>query len=83
MRFSLGELDVTGKVFMGIFFVRGDGVSGDKEYGVGTLMRLDGKRDLLPPCAKRKICLLSIFPKLLCRGRIGGFGWRIWPLWTC
>ena len=37
MRFSLGELDVSDKVGIGNLFVWGDGVSGDKEDGVGTV----------------------------------------------
>ena len=37
MRFSLGELDVVEKVGIGNSFVCGDGVSGDKEYGVGPV----------------------------------------------
>ena len=37
MCFSLGELDVADKVGIGNYFVCGDGVSGDKEYGVGPV----------------------------------------------
>ena len=35
MRFSLGEIDVSDKVGIGNLFVWGDGVSGDKEDGIG------------------------------------------------
>ena len=37
MSFSLGGLDVADKFGIGYFFVFGDGVSGDKEYGIGPL----------------------------------------------
>ena len=37
MCFSLGELDVSEKVGIGNYFVCGDGVSGDKEDGVGLV----------------------------------------------
>ena len=37
MRFILVELDVADKVGIGDFFVCGDGVSGDKEDGVGPV----------------------------------------------
>ena len=37
MCFSLGELDVTDKVGICIFFVLGDCVSGDKEDSVGSV----------------------------------------------
>ena len=37
MSFSLGELDVIEKVCIGILFVCGDDVSGDKDDGVGTV----------------------------------------------
>ena len=37
MCFSLGELDVADKFCKGNFFVCGDGVSGDKEDGVGPV----------------------------------------------
>ena len=37
MSFGLGELDVADKFGIGYFFVFGDGVSGDKEYGIGPV----------------------------------------------
>ena len=82
MCFSLGDLDVTDKVGICIFFFEGIVCLETKKMVLVPLMRLDGRRDLPPPCAKRKNRLLLRFPKLLCWGRSGEFGGRIWLLWT-
>ena len=43
MCFSLGQLDVAEKVGIGYFFTFGDGVFGDKEYGIGPFNEFGGK----------------------------------------
>ena len=43
MRFSLGELDVAEKVGICNFFVFEDGVSGDKEDGIGPVNVFGGE----------------------------------------
>ena len=63
-------------LFVGMVFLE------TKKIVLVPLMRLDGRHDLPPPCAKQKICLLSRFPKLIFQGRIGEFGGRIWLLCT-
>ena len=43
MRLSLGQLDVADKFGIGYFFTFGDGVFGDKEYGIGNFNAFGGE----------------------------------------
>ena len=54
MIFSIGEFDVTDKVGIGIFLFVGMVCLDTKKMVLFPLMCLDGRRDLLPPCAKRE-----------------------------
>ena len=54
MLFSLGELDVADKIGVGFFLFEGIVCLDTKKTVSVLLMRLDGGRDLPPPCAKRK-----------------------------
>ena len=54
VRFSLGELDITEKVDMGYFLSLGLVCLDTKKMVLVPSMCLEGRRDLPPPCAKRK-----------------------------
>ena len=54
MCFILGELDVTDKVGICNFLFEGIVCLETKNMVLVPLMRLDGRRDLSPSCAKRK-----------------------------
>ena len=43
MCFSLGQIDVVEKFGIGYFFTLGDGVFGDKEYGIGPFNAFGGE----------------------------------------
>ena len=43
MRLSIGQLDVADKVGMFYLFTFGDGVFGDKEYGIGNFYAFEGE----------------------------------------
>ena len=44
MRFSIGQLDVADKVGIFYLFTFGDGVIGEKEYGIGTFYAFGGEK---------------------------------------
>ena len=82
MRFSLAELDVTEKVGICNFLFEGIVYLEIKKMVLVPLLRLDGSRDLTPLCAKQKKSFAVEIYQVACRGHIGEFGGRIWPLWS-
>ena len=68
MRFSIGELDVSEKVGVAYFFVFGDGVLGDKEYGIGPFNAFEGETGFNPT-----LCQLE---KTVCCGDFSSYFFR-------
>ena len=54
MRFSLGQLDVADKFGIGYFFPLGMACLETNNMVLVTSTSLEGRRDLPPPCARRK-----------------------------
>ena len=48
MRFSLGDIDVAEKIGVGYFFVFGDGLLGDKEYGIDPFNAFGRETGFIP-----------------------------------
>ena len=66
-----------------VFFFEGIVRLETKNMVLVLLMRLDGRRDLPPPCAKRKKSFAVEISQVALSGRSGEFGVMIWLLWTC
>ena len=58
MCFGLGQIDVADEVGVGNFFTYGDGLLETKEIVLVFLTRLEGRRDLSPPCDRPKKSLV-------------------------
>ena len=74
MRFSLGNLDVAEKVGIGYFFTFGDGVFGDKQYGIGPFNVFGGDTGFTSTlCQAEKLLAVEIS-----QGAFSGLDRKVW-----
>ena len=74
MLFSFGELDVADEVGIGFFWSLGKVCLETKKMVSVTSTRLEGRRDLPPPCARHK----NSFVVEIYQVALSGTNWRVW-----